>query len=568
MPIKGAPQFHRPEGRAEFERARSATRNMLSDASPEEALRALQRLEHDLDDGVFKVKADLLGSVLCGKPDDRALSAWIYDQHCEFAELARRGADIFERRLGCDNPATVRLIATAFLHWGEAAKWVVGRRQRYDYSWLHWLMRMAMANHRHVEQFEVRLDTRARIASIEALYFRTLMLDRFAGGNLTRQQVEVLDAWLWEWSGALNGQAAYPGSPTLRADLDGKGGLRQGRRLDGGPCLYLAVAPLEAKRQAVIREFHRGRIVPAIGIASDFRVEEHVAVLEQLHALFQAKDEDDEPRVKRQPTPSTYVEVYVGLTEILARGLKSDAGKTQLTLVAKNGAINMDHRVRQVQFADENESSHRMLRLVDASEAGFGFEATEKEASGMGVGDLVGLRMSDAEPCVLGRVVRRVPGPMDGKLAIGVQMIARRPLAITLSRTERQGRPDDEDTYVFVSGACESGAQDAFLVPEKVAIDGNTHNAHVGDDVFTLQFNRVRRKGRGWALAGFEIVQAKRTAPEPDPQAPSSPLLLDTVPKAESPKRFDPAQTGAYPRFDPNADDEDPFKGELSARLL
>jgi len=568
MAIKSALQFQRPEGRADFERARNAVKAMLSDATPEEALNAIRRLDQELDDGVLKVKADLLGSVLCWKPDDRTLSAWIYDQHCEFAELARRGADIFERRLGCDNPSTVKLIATAFMHWGEAAKWVVGRRQRYDYSWLHWLMRMAMANHRHVEQFEARLDGRTRVASIEALYFRTLMLDRFAGGNLTRQQVEVLDAWLWEWSGALNGQAAYPGGPTLRADLDGKGGLRQGRRQDDGPCLYLAVAPLEAKRQAVIREFHRGRIVPASGIASDFRVEEHVAVLEQLHALFQAKDDDDEPRLKRQPTPSAYVEVYVGLTEILARGLKADAGKAQLTLVGKNGAVNMDHRVRQVQFADEAETSHRMLRLVDASETGFGFEATEKEASGMGVGDLVGLRMSDLEPCVLGRVVRRVPGQVEGKLSIGVQAIARKPQAITLTRTQPQGRPDDADTYVFVSGACESGAQDAFLVPEKIAIDGNTHDAQLGEDVFTLQFNRVRRKGRGWALAGFEIVQAKRAAPEPDPQAPSSPLLLDMVPKAESPKRFDPAKTGAYPRFDAAAGDDDPYKGELSARLL
>ena len=32
----------------------------------------------------------------------------------------------------------------------------------------------------------------------------------------------------------------------------------------------------------------------------------------------------------------------------------------------------------------------------------------------------------------------------------------------------------------------------------------------LGEDRFTLQFNRVRRKGRGWALAGFEILEARR----------------------------------------------------------
>ena len=569
MAIKNAPQFQRPDGRAEFDRSRNACKAMLTDATPEEALRAVARLDHELDDGVFKVKADLLGSVLCWKPDDRTLSAWIYDQHCEFAELARRGADIFERRLGCDDPRTMRFVALAFLHWGEAAKWVVGRRQRYDYGWMHWLMRMAMAHSRHVEQFEVRLDGRNRQASIEALYFRTLMLDRFAGGNLTRQQIEVLDAWLWEWADVLHGQTVYPGAPTLRADLDGKGGLRHGRRRDDGPSLYLAVAPLEAKRQATIREFHRGRIVPAIGIASDFRVEEHVAVLEQLHALFQAKHEENEPRLKRQPTASTYVEAWIGLTEILSRGLKSSDAKAPLTLAAKGSSVNMDHRVRQVQFVDENESSRRTLRLIDVSDTGFGFEASEKDATGIGVGDLIGMRIADDEPCVLGRVVRRVPGQVEGQVVIGVDTISRTPQAIKLARTQPQNRADDADVYIFVPGHEDSGAHDAFLVPEKIVIDGNSHDARIGDDVFTLQFNRVRRKGRGWALAGFEIVEAKRVAPEvvvEAPDAPSSPLFHDTVPRAETPKHFDPAKTGAYPRFE--LVEDDPYKGELSARLL
>jgi hypothetical protein len=570
MATKTAPQFQRPEGRAEFDRARNAAKQLLADASPDEALSAIARLDGELDEGVLKVKPGLLGSVLCWKPDDKTLCAWIYDQHCEFAELARRGADIFERRLGCDDIRTVRLMAMAFAHWGEAAKWVVGRRQRYDYGWMHWLMRMAMANHRHVEQLEMRLDGRNRSATIEALYFRTLVLDRFAGGNLTRQQIEVLDAWLWEWSDVLHGQALYPGSATFRADLDGKGGLRQGRRRDDGPCLYLPIAPLEARRREVIREFHRGRIVPSLGIAADFRVEEHVAVLDQLQAVFQAKHQDDEPRGKRAPTPSSYVDVWVGLAEILSRGLKPGEGKAPLTLVANASQANMDHRVRQVQFADENESLRRVLRLIDVSETGFGFEATEKEASGMGVGDVIGMRLSDGEPCVLGRVVRRVPGQVEGQVVIGVHTLTRAPQAITLKRTAPQGRPDDQDLYIYVPGSDDSGAQDSFLVPEKVVIDGNSHDARIGDDTFTLQFNRVRRKGRGWALAGFEIVQAKRIVPmpTPDPNAPSSPLLLDTVPKAETPPRFDPARTGHYPRFELAEDNGDPWKNELSARLL
>ena len=567
MLAKSAPQFQRPEGRSEFERNRNAARSMLSDSAPDEALNAIARLDHELDEGVYRLKPDLLGSVLCWKPDDRALSAWIYDQHCELAEIARRGADIFERRLGCNDSRTIKLIASAFLHWGEAAKWIVGRRQRYDYGWMHWLMRMAMANSRHVERFDMRLDGRARNASIEALYFRTLVLDRFAGGNLTRQQIEVLDAWLWEWTDALQGRTVHPGGRVFRADLDGKGGLRQGRRRDDGPSLYLAIAPLEAKRQAVIREFHRGRIVPSAGIASNFRIEEHVAVLEHLQAAFRAGNEEDEPRSKRQPAPSGYVDVYVGMSEILSRGLK-EPGKATLSLAAKASQLNMEHRMRQVQFSDENQSSRRSLRLVDVSDNGFGFEASDREVIGIAVGDVVGMRISDDEPCVLGRVVRRVPGQVEGQLMIGVEILSRTPQAVTLARAQKQNRPDDEDVYIYIPGAEDSGAQDAFLLPEKIVIDGSSHEACIGEDVFTLQFNRVRRKGRGWAMAGFEIVEAKRIPAElqPDPAAPSSPLFTDTaVPAAEEARRFDPAKTGAYPRFEL---EEDPYKSELSARLL
>ena len=446
--------------------------------------------------------------------------------------------------MGGDDPRTVRLIALAFLHWGEAAKWVVGRRERYDYSWMHWLMRMAIGANRQLEQCEVRLDGRGRVASIEGLFFRTLLLDRFAGGNLTRQQIEVLDAWLWEWMPALKGFHTWPGQPVLRADLDGKGGLRHGQRLDAGPTLYLPIAPLEARRQSVIKEFHRGRIVPSLGVAADFRVEEHVAVLEQLRIVFEAPQDDNAQRVQRRAARGPSVEVWVGLSEIVARGLQADVQSPQVALAKKKApdALSDTQRIRQIQFLDEYESSRRFLRLADVSETGYGFEASEKEATGIAVGDLLGMRLSDDEPCVLGRVVRRVPGQVEGQVVLGVRAISNSPQALTLARTQRQGRPDDDGVFIYVPGDDDSGAQDAFLVPEKILQEQTSHDTCLGEDVFTLQFNRVRRKGRGWALAGYEILEAKRVermAVQEDQPAPAAMMpaaLADafrTVPKFE-----------------------------------
>ena len=532
--MKISPQFQRPEGRSEFERARNAVRAQLADGPSDESFQAFLRVESDFDAGVLRVKPDLLGSVLCWKPEDRELSAWIYDQHRELAELARRGADLFERRVGADDKRTVRFVALAFLHWGEAAKWVVDRRDAYDYAWMHWLMRLAIETSRNLEVIELRLDGRGRTATLEALFLRTLLLDRFAGGNLSRQQIEILDAWLWEWMPVLKACSTWPQEPALRADLDGKGGLRAGQRPDAGPTLYLRIAPLEARRREVIKEFHRGRIVPAVGIASDFRVEEHVAVLDHLRIAFEEpQGEGAATRPERRHSRRAPVEVWVGLSEILARGLNALTPVTPPHVLSVKKGLSDTQRIRQVQFLDEFESPRRFLRLVDVSDTGYGLEASDAEAFGIGVGDLVGMKLSDDEPCVLGRVARRVPGPHAGKVVIGVDALCTRPRALTLSRRERQNRTDDDELFIYVPGGDASGAQDAFVVHEKLLNETGAHEAMLGENRFTLQFNRVRRKGRGWALAGFEILEAGQVDIAAERAAANAERAAPEVPKFE-----------------------------------
>ncbi|HEY2630685.1 MAG TPA: hypothetical protein VGI57_16260, partial [Usitatibacter sp.] len=446
--MKATFNFQRPNARADFERMRSAVRGMLNNSASGEIIRVFEQLAADLDAGVRKVKPELLGSPLSWNPEDRDLSEWIHTQHCELADLARRAADLFERREGFDSANTLRMTGLAFFHWGEAAKWIVGRRERPAYGWMHWLM--SMATHAGCNHYpcEVRLDGRPRAATVESLFLRTLILDRFAGGNLSRAQCEVLDAWLWEWMPDIKATSAWPGEAAFRADLDGKGGLRSGRRIDGGPALYLATAPLEAKRRSVVKEFHGGRIVPSLGVAADFRVEEHVAVLEHLRVAFESSNDQDPVREVRRPVAGNLVEVCVGLAEILQDG----------------------------------QAVRRSLRLVDVSDAGFGFEATEAEAAHIAVDDVMTLRMSRNGASVLGRVTRRVPGSIHGNVTIGVRAMSDHPKVIVLSRPNPQGRSDDEETVLYVAGPDACGSQDSFLVPEKMLHQAGSYEARIDEN--------------------------------------------------------------------------------------
>jgi hypothetical protein len=66
----------------------------------------------------------------------------------------------------------------------------------------------------------------------------------------------------------------------------------------------------------------------------------------------------------------------------------------------------------------------------------------------------------------------------------------------------------DEGTYLFVPGEDASGRHDAFVVPYRLLESHERFRVERGGRDFAFAFNRVRRRGRGWALAGYEMVDA------------------------------------------------------------
>jgi hypothetical protein len=66
---------------------------------------------------------------------------------------------------------------------------------------------------------------------------------------------------------------------------------------------------------------------------------------------------------------------------------------------------------------------------------------------------------------------------------------------------------------LYVPGRDPSGRDDAFLVAESAVDDRRPFEALVGNQTFTLGLNRVRDRGRGWVLSGFEIFALRKTTP-------------------------------------------------------
>lgn len=559
-------ELQRADIRSEFERSRRGLRAALGELTPDAATVRLGELGAMLDAGVARIKRELLASSLCMNDENQALGEWVCGEHEKLAEIAFKLLDGSAGKVS-DPALALELSAAALFHWGEAVKWST-RRARQNYKPLHAILADAVKSERHRQPMRVVSDGRGRTVSLESLYFRALLLDRFGGGSLTRQQMEVLDAWLWEWAPALSGSPAYPGGKVFRVDLDGSAGLREGKRAGEGDSLYLQLEPLEARRRQVIEALHRGRIVPAHGCAADMRVEEHVAVIDQLQRAFESCGEDAARRAERSPGAGTRLEVWLGLPEILSRGVSpptvetTGAWKVTEDVRAAIASGNKNHPALGI----VDDPSKRYLWLVDVSDSGFGFEALGRDAVGIEVGDLLGWRKAKGEPCIIGKVVRRLPGSSPGQVFLGVQRLtdAAQPLRLVEEIGEREL---SEDTFVFVPGADDSGRHDAFLLPENLQRENAGFRARAGNDLYKLRFNRVRNKGRGWVLAGFEIVTADR------PQAPQvfETSELDDLPSLDFTldENFSP---GSLPGIEFTLADDDEFDRafgrEVGSRLM
>jgi len=489
----------RADHRAEFDRARGAFKASLASLPFDEAVAELAALGTSLDLAVARAKRELLASSLCWNEDHHALTDWIQQQH-------RRLADAASRLVADALVPDIRVAAWLLQHEAETLKWNAGR-ERPDFASLNTMVRKLFAADLARAETTVGADGRGYRATVEAQFARLLLLDRMGTGSLTRAQVEVLDAWLREACGDLAlAEEAVEGA-AYSIDLAGDAALRAGGDLAGTHVRHLALAPLEAHRRAIVRELQCGRIVPAYGCASEFRIEEHVAVLNHLRATIAALATDAPRRESRDAAPGTRVEAWVGLAEILARaGVEGRGFETgQWRALESRGAAAND-------ALDAPDPQRRYLWLCDTSAGGCGFEALEQDALGLEIGDLVGWKRGGE--LAVGRITRRVAGRIAGQVFLGVRLLAEGALPIVLRRVDADEAGLTEAEHLFVPGDDASGRRDAFLMPESAFSSERAFRVQAGDEAFTLRLNRLRARGRGWVLAGFEIVPPKPAVSE------------------------------------------------------
>ena len=163
---------------------------------------------------------------------------------------------------------------------------------------------------------------------------------------------------------------------------------------------------------------------------------------------------------------------------------------------------------REGALDDIYDARRRMVRLANVSDTGVGIECPVSATETIATGDLVAVSIADGEPPVLGKVVRSAPSKRPGRVSLGVRRLASGLELVDVTREQPDSAPEKLQ-LAFVAGRDASGRHDAFLVSERAYTERGTYAACIGGTVFTFRFNRVRQRGRGWVLAGYEVVSAR-----------------------------------------------------------
>lgn len=491
-----------PAVRKDWNRRLAGVRDKASVTDPFLFSRELLEEMARFESAMYPSYREILSTTLMWSEGERAFVQWVKDS---FHSLARACADALRRDAAHDallDGAGGELAALALAAYGNAIKWAEISSAGYDPVSLveirrvHEMVERAALGRSH---FTVPRDDRAAAPTLDALFVRALLLDAICRGNLDPRQVEIVDSWLWEWSGD------YPFTESDQgAVLSVEGDRQRGPRApigNGRARRYLRIDALEEQIRGVVDGFRRGEIFPGHGLAVEFRIEEHTTALDFLRRFLESA-RYRRAREFRQGLEQK-LEALVGLAEIVPKAFSPRTSPLAPKKPARGEAPRASQQLPGIDAMYE--IPRRYMRVLDESADGLGVEFEDDPARPVAVGTVVTLHQDEESPPLLCEVMRRSITP-ERKVHLGLRILSRSPKMIRLSR------PDDgvRLTAIYVPSEDASGQVDSLLVAENDFTLARSFEVRFDDRVFVIRMNHVRYHGRGWHLAGFEVSEERK----------------------------------------------------------
>ncbi len=501
----------------------SALEQGMDKSNVVESMQAISRALRELEEFSRADREKFLQGGLAQTSGDQAVCEWIAARYDHLARIAR---EVVPYQLALNSPDTARMApvwALAIMLTGHASKWGKIAGLRTDLAMrgrLHKLFVTAIKAGVDACILDLMVDRRSIETTVEALYVRALLLERFASGNLPPRRLEILDSWLLEWMGALwLSREPIKAGPSLAVDTRNANlGLTRfvpGERAD----FFLGLRPLQRQLERAVKDFHRGVIFPGWGIGLVLRMEEHVAVIEFLEREFAIIESAGAQKSKRFTIGrNSEVSVFFGFNDIYSRALQrqSTLGPNNVT---QTGTVNAPGDALSASASRRsalNETGGfvaprvglQPVHLLDISESGLGLEMSTEDAGFVEVDELIAVQIEDGKPCVLGIVARKTSAHHKRVTTVGIKVLSKVPLRATLEMVnDRLARQSAKG--IFVPGKAEHGFADSIIVSDAIYKASPTLSAMVAGGVFHLRLGRVRQQGPGWKLAAVEVRVAR-----------------------------------------------------------
>ncbi len=457
----------------------------------------------------------LLQSRLTWTEGDFAVCEWVAGR---YDHLARMSSDAVANHIVRDTKDTVagaNLCANALLLLGHAIKWQKISGQLADPSIRERVLRMFILARRarlDAKPLTVAAEKTPIETTVEALFLRALLVDRFSSGNLVPRRFEILDSWLLA-SGHAMWLSKEPTEGGANFCVDPSSAARPLAPYQSGDIAprYFQLRPLQRQLQNIVSGFHRGTIFPGWGLGMAFRLEEHIGVIDFLDREFALLQSAGMKKSKRLPVGGDKVELFAGFNDIYMRALAS-----QMALPPAAGSAGVAPVSALTSLVAANSETGRFanfdpivgpVTLLDISDTGLGLEMSVDDAMRLELENLVAVKLDPSRPSVLGLVVRKVNVPRRNATLVGVKLLSRVPLRATLEEvTERLVSGTTKG--ILVSGAGGNWASDSIIVNDATYRANATMSVAVANRRFHIRMGRVRLQGPGWKMTSIQVSVA------------------------------------------------------------
>ena len=371
----------------------------------------------------------------------------------------------------------------------------------------------------------------AQAWSVEQEYLYVLLVHQLNTGNLSPIEIDWASLQLRAWTRRLSLEQIPKSMEGFFVDLAGREGIVRRTGNDRGSMLrYLDTTPLAEGMDRAINALREAEMTDQGPIAAINQ--QRLGVLRKIQPMLAPTFYTD---LRRDPrtTVAVSARVRIGLPRICidisakAEDASTESSTEQIEVFAVAGAPRPKRKamVEDDSLAASLSSwSDPMWEIKDRSVAGLRIAATGGVGQSLTLGALVAVRQSDVEGWLLG-VVRRLSKVSNDEVEAGVNIIAERIVAVTLSAKRR---PNEEIGYV-VDGLTMSTMGERFeglylpppsrpdkplamktvIVPTSEYAEGRNVVLTTTHSVYTVSLKHLVEQRPDWSWVTIQIVEKK-----------------------------------------------------------